>query len=283
MTTVGPVSAGSTPEFHAAGWGVLPGFAGKDELAALAAAVHDARLRPGPSCTSRPGNELISLRWCDPVVSMLLASGERMARIRAMLGARDLRWLSAYVSGKPPRSPPLWWHQDWWCWDHPVSFRSAAAQVAVLCYLVDTDERNGALRVLPGSHRQATPLHRALPEPHGDTAARLPIDHPAMRNCPGQATVPAKAGDAVILDYRLLHGTHANRTDRWRDSVLLSFLPDWAGLPDDLRAHLAMHPAIPDTSERTAADGHSHAALFPRYEGVPASLLVNRRPPARFY
>src|SRR5262249_36631084 len=142
-----------------------------------------------------------------------------------------------------------WWHQDWWCWDHPISFELAAPQTAVLCYLDDTNERSGALRVFSGSHHASTPIHSELPAADDVDASGLPADHPAMGNFPGQRTLSVHAGDAVALDYRLLHGTHANDGPRRRDCILLSFIPHWAGLPPDLKAHLVMHAAQPGTDE----------------------------------
>jgi ectoine hydroxylase-related dioxygenase (phytanoyl-CoA dioxygenase family) len=38
----------------------------------------------------------------------------------------------------------------------------------------------------------------------------LDPENPAMRNYPEQVTLKLQAGDAVAIDYRLLHGTHAN-------------------------------------------------------------------------
>src|SRR5262245_62574851 len=47
-----------------------------------------------------------------------------------------------YASTKAARSPALSWHQDWWCWDHAVTYRPAAPQVAILCFLSDTVASN---------------------------------------------------------------------------------------------------------------------------------------------
>jgi ectoine hydroxylase-related dioxygenase (phytanoyl-CoA dioxygenase family) len=126
-----------------------------------------------------------------------------------------------------------------------VSARPAAAQVAVLTYLTDTDERNAALRVLPGSHRGA---------------AGEPF------------TLSLRAGDAVALDYRLLHGTHANATPRRRDCLILNFAPAWSALPEDIRGHLIQHPALPGDGERAAAP------WLPRYDGPRRDLPLNRTP-----
>src|SRR5262245_54225374 len=210
--------------FAAAGWAALPGLLDLQAVRDLSTLVN-AALAPGPHAgMNRRGNDLAPLRWNDPVVARMLGSERCVGRIRAALDPPDLKWLSGYVSTKAPRTPALWWHQDWWCWDHPVSFHDAPSQVALLCYLGDTDAENGTLRLLPGSHRRSLPIHAVLPEPHGPDANTLAADHPAMMDCAGQVTFCAKAGDAALLDYRLLHGTHPNCSERRRDCVLLSFI-----------------------------------------------------------
>ncbi len=268
--------------FETAGHGIIPSSLDTDVLRrirAYAAQALDAPLHTG---MSRPGNDLVPLRWDHPIVAEMLGAPSRIQAIAALIGARNLKWISAYLTSKAPFSPALWWHQDWWCWDHPISFQRAAAQVAMLCYLDDTAACNGALRVLPGSHHSSAPVHRELPEPHGEIANALPHDHVALADLPEQATLAVSAGDAVVLDYRLLHGTHANETATRRDGILLSFVPDWDALPAEIQAHLIVHPALPTAEEamRCAASGYAH--LMPRFDGVPQSLSINRLAPAVF-
>jgi ectoine hydroxylase-related dioxygenase (phytanoyl-CoA dioxygenase family) len=133
-----------------------------------------------------------------------------MRILAEVVDAGDLKWISGYISIKEATSPPLWWHQDWWSWDYTVSFEPSAPQIALLCYLQATDEQNGALRVLPGSHHRSSTIHGQLPEPHGSEMEALEPGHVAMRDHPNQVTLRLEAGDAVAIDYRLLHGTHAN-------------------------------------------------------------------------
>jgi ectoine hydroxylase-related dioxygenase (phytanoyl-CoA dioxygenase family) len=195
-------------------------------------------------------------------------------------GGDDLRWISGYVSVKEPRTPALAWHQDWWCWEHPVSLRPEPVQVALLCYLSDTGERNGALRVLPGSHRASGPLHAAVRDAETRGVEPAP-DHAAMRDQAGQVTFAAAAGDAVVLDYRLLHGTHPNASAERRDCVLLSFAPAWRGLPDDVRGHLIQHLAQPTQGERPESSAWT-GGLLPAFSGARADLALSRLAPARF-
>jgi ectoine hydroxylase-related dioxygenase (phytanoyl-CoA dioxygenase family) len=269
-------------QLQADGWALLPRFVDADELGPLASAVDAVLSLERPTCMQRPGNDLVPLRWNDAIVAALLGNERRLAAIDDVLGPRDLRWISGYVSTKAPHSPPLWWHQDWWCWDHPISYRREASQIALLCYLGATDPMSGALRVLPGSHHKSLPLHARLPEAHGDDANALSSAHPAMSDYPGQVTVEARPGDAVVIDYRLLHGTHPNTGPSRRDCILLSFVPDWAALPADIKAHLAMHPALPAEAELDRAALPAHGHLLPQFSGKAKSLAVSRIAPAVF-
>ncbi|MBZ0252891.1 MAG: phytanoyl-CoA dioxygenase family protein [Candidatus Methylomirabilis sp.] len=265
--------------FDGEGVAFLPGFLRGPELDDLRRAISAARRTPrAPSC-ERPHNVLMPLRWDDSAVGLVVSSVGRMERLRRTVGARDLRWISGYVSTKPARSPALWWHQDWWCWDHSVSLERPAAQVAVLCYVDDTRRENGALRILPGTHRRSIPLHALLPEAHAASADALAPDHPALRDHPAQRSIEAKAGDAVVVDYRLLHGAHANATGVNRDCLLLTFAPSWSTLPKDIQGHLVQHPALPRQDEEPHIGWRS---LLPTFDGPRSDLRLNRNAPASF-
>jgi hypothetical protein len=231
------------------GYALLPGWLAAGELPAVRAAADAVVAGDAAPACPRPNNTLLPLRWDDDVVGRLLADPERVAALAEATDADDLRWISGYVSVKEPRTGALDWHQDWWCWDHPASYEPEAPQVALLVYLSDTDERTGALRVRPGSH-------------HG---------------APSEAvTLGMSAGDAVVLDYRLLHATHPNAADRRRDAILLSFAPSWAALPADIRGHLIAHLAQPAAGE--SAEGTPVAPLLPRFDGPRRDLRICRTP-----
>jgi hypothetical protein len=68
--------------------------------------------------------------------------------------------------------------------------------------LDDFTPRNGALRVVPGSHRRGRRPQDALEDP--------------QRPHPGEALVTGSAGDLVVMNSHLWHGGTANRTDRRR-------------------------------------------------------------------
>jgi hypothetical protein len=266
--------------FSRDGFVTLSGYLGQDEVA-LARALVESRLRQPsePGCV-RPNNTLLPLRWNDPLVQLLLLSERRMGALREAVGGSDLKWISGYISIKEASSPPLWWHQDWWCWDHAVSYRREASQIALLCYPADTEAHNGGLRVLPRTHLRSSAIHASLPEAHSRSAQVLDSSDVAMTDHPDQVTPNLQAGDAVVIDYRLLHGTHGNASRVRRDCLLLSFTPCWRGLPEDVRAHLIDHPALPSNGESQIPEALSR--LLPAFQGVRRSLVLNRDAPHQF-
>jgi hypothetical protein len=244
----------------------IDGFLDRTLLEWARPLVDTAVRRPTEPGCERPNNRLIPLRWDDELVSLVLDDDGRRRQVAAACDARELRWISGYLSVKSPWEGALGWHQDWWCWHHPVSFRPEPAQVALLIYLSDTDRSRGALRVLPGSHRRAAPLHRVL------------ADRAVYEDQPEQVTLEAAAGDAVVLDYRLLHGAHPNSCADRRDALLLSFAPAWALLPEDIRGHLIQHTALPSQGEKPHAGWQTE--LLPSFDGPRADLPLSRTAPA---
>jgi hypothetical protein len=146
------------------GFAVLNRFLNSSEVEGIQTAVDSLVNSPPDSVCARPHNTLLPFRWNNPIVQIVLASKHRMHLLRQALDADDLRWISGYVSIKEARSPALWWHQDWWCWDHSVSYQPASPQVALLCYLTATQVQNGALRVLAGTHHRSLLIHASLPQ-----------------------------------------------------------------------------------------------------------------------
>ena len=175
----------------------------------------------------------------DPFFAELIAWPKTHAAL-AGLRLEDARFSSGYVISKPPHSPPLFWHQDWWGWDHPLSYTDRILQVFVFHYLTDTDIENGCLRVVPGSHRNRHKIHDILPKAHAEDLSRATnLEHPAFLSVEDEVAVPVRAGDIVVGDARLLHGAYANRSDQERTCVTLWFHPRFDEQPEEIQARVA--------------------------------------------
>jgi ectoine hydroxylase-related dioxygenase (phytanoyl-CoA dioxygenase family) len=159
-----------------------------------------------------------------------------------------------------------------------VTWQTRAPQVALLVSLDATTAAGGAVRVLPGSHRTSTDLHAVLPSTHA-AAGAPPPDDPALADRPEQVTIEARPGDAVLLDYRVLHGTHPHDGVDVRRALILNFAPSWRTLPVEIRAHLIAGCALPGPDESVP---RSFAGVLPAFAGEQRDLALSRDAPISF-
>ena len=178
------------------------------------------------------------------------------------LGLPGTRFSSGYVISKPPGGPALFWHQDWWGWQHPISREERIAQLALFLYMTDTTRQNGCLRLIPGTHRRPHALHE-LVDAHDPTLAEVRNpDDAAFAPHPDEVDVPVTAGDVVVVDARLIHGAHPNRSGRERTNITLWWHPDYDGA-----AGLAQGPHL----EALPARGDSTRTPPPAARSAPTS------------
>ncbi len=200
----------------------------------------------------------------------------RALQVLEALGFLRPKWSSGYVISKPPQSPPLFWHQDWWGWNDPCSYTALPQQLFLMYYLVDTTPSNGCLRVVKGSHLNRHPLHDILPNAHGEALQRVEDpNHPAYQRVPGEIDIPVKAGDLVIGDSRLLHASHSNQSDERRTVITLWYHPFFALLPAGMQAHIGRLRKKLGWSD---ADWERIAELAPVCEASIEPLEWNRNP-----
>ena len=212
----------------------------------------------------------------DDVFFAELVSYPPSLKALADLGFDRPTWSSGFVISKPPRSPALFWHQDWWGWDDPCSYEPPPQQVFLMYYLVDTDRRNGCLRAIAGSHLNRHPMHKHVDEAHTDELrAMADPDHPAYQPAPGEVDVPVRAGDLVIGDSRLLHAAHGNKSNQRRTVITLWYIPLYHQLPGRIKAYLARHPRPDAWAEATRGELKPLTAV---YEGEAEPIAWNRTP-----
>lgn len=128
--------------------------------------------------------------------------------------------LGSFLVKAPGQYSYTYPHQDWTFVDTP-----SHVSITVWIALVDTDERNGALGFVRGSH---TFFDRPVGSPS-----------PEFRTCTqGHETllyryldmVPLAAGQAVAFDNRTIHGASPNRSPAPRVAAAVGMTPTQAGL-----------------------------------------------------
>ena len=216
----------------------------------------------------------------DPLFAELIAWPPALEELKAM-GFKDPSFTDGYIISKPPRSPGLFWHYDWFVWEDPTAYAPQPQQVFLMYYLDDTCPENGCLRVIPGSHRDHNPLHDILAKPHDEAlSCAKDLDRPEFSRRPDEINVPICAGDLLIGDARLLHATHPNTSNERRTVITLWFQPDFCDLPERIKAQMVHKThTIPDDWPPDARE--KVARLNPVYHGnaIPYDRTYYKRNP----
>jgi phytanoyl-CoA hydroxylase len=120
--------------------------------------------------------------------------------VEAILGPNVELFMNGQCLYKEPvGGHPKHLHQDSSYFEHRYE-----GPVATLSYVVDTDLVNGALHVVPGSHRFGTLRHV-------DTFSHLGLD---PNEWPWERALPVcgNAGDSIIFHYKCIHGSKENHS-----------------------------------------------------------------------
>jgi len=126
-------------------------------------------------------------------------------------------FVSGFTSKGRRTGGPVTFHQDWTYTDE-----RHLRPVFLWCPLVDTDATNGGLEVVPGSHRWATGIRPSRSVP--------PTEAVADRLREMSRSVELHAGQALVFDPGVLHGSGPNQDDHPRPAFTIALVPTGAEL-----------------------------------------------------
>jgi hypothetical protein len=174
----------------------------------------------------------------EPVVARLARSERILALVRPHLPEAPLPVRAIFFDKSPEANWPVAWHQDLtlavrtrvevpgfgpWSVKEGVPHVQPPVELlermlAVRLHLDDADEQNGALRVIPGSHRLGRLSATGIQE---------------MRGRSSGVVCSVRAGDALLMRPLLLHASSRSRLPRHRRVLHI----EYAGfpLPDGLQ------------------------------------------------
>ena len=192
----------------------------------------------------------------------LITSVKIFKRIKS-LGFNDVRWSSGYIISKPPKSPALYWHNDWWGWNDSISYLNKPSMIFVMLYLDKTTVRNGSLRVIPGSHVNYNETHKILKKHHSKYRLYKNSNDPVFQKTKDEINIFSNPGDIIIGDARILHAAHANNSKSKRTVITLWYYPDYKNLPSRIKSS-AEHKW---PSEWSKESKEKLIKNFPNYKG----------------
>ncbi len=137
--------------------------------------------------------------------------------VEDIIGPNFYQWGGQFFVKEPNDESVVPWHQDAQYW--PLS---PSKTVTVWLAMYDTDEANGAMRIVKGSHKQGIFKHRVNSSKHFVLDQEVPED---KFNTSDIVSLNLKAGEVSLHDDGLLHGSLANNSDRRRCGITMRFAP----------------------------------------------------------
>jgi len=209
-----------TVRYEDEGYLLVPGLI--DEAAVIALLHERGRFaRPGAALSVE-----LQLVHRSAVIRSFATSGPQVSLAVELLGPNVCFTHQQFVSkgAEAGAASDVPWHQD-----SGYGELDPPTDLTIWIALSETDENNGCLWVLPGSHRLGLQTHQ---QAHGLMAAAV-----AEKGVP----VAMSAGDALLFSGHLLHRSLPNRTDQARHAMYLRYCT-----PDVVMVSAGNRPVLED-------------------------------------
>jgi ectoine hydroxylase-related dioxygenase (phytanoyl-CoA dioxygenase family) len=145
------------------------------------------------------------LQYMDAVFTRMVAHPRLVDVLVDLIGPNVQLHHSKMLVKPPEQGAPFPMHQD-----YPYFPHERHTMLAASVHLDDTDEENGCLHVIPGSHKLG---------PLAAEGASHTVDYPLESGTPCEA----RAGDVLFFNYLTIHGSGVNRSARTRRNVLFQY------------------------------------------------------------
>jgi len=147
-----------------------------------------------------------------------LVHDQRIINMAADVMGQNLILLFSHLFCKKSKSSRVVpWHQDGPFW--PVKpMKSCTIWVA----LDDVDRENGAMKVLPKSHKKNVVEHTLIDDPNSTLNRELPMEDVDESL---SEFIELKAGQVSVHDIGLIHGSAANTSGRRRAGLAIRYMP----------------------------------------------------------
>ena len=135
--------------------------------------------------------------------------------VESILGPDFFLWGTQFFSKEPRDGKTTPWHQDAFYW--PLSPHKA---VTVWLAFSDSDEGNGAMMVVPGSHRAGKLKYRKTTQ--DSDVLDMVLEHGEFRESNAVPLI-LKAGQISLHDDNIIHGSAPNHSERLRCGLTMRY------------------------------------------------------------
>jgi ectoine hydroxylase len=232
-----PLTAPQAEQFDRDGFLVLEDLFSEEEVKALIS--ESAALRSGErkleegSVVTEPGSDEVRTVFKLPEQSRLferLARDRRLAGVVSFLLGDDVYVHQSRLNYKPGfTGKEFYWHSDFETW-HAEDGMPRMRAISASLLLSDNSALNGALMLMPGSHKHFIACAGETPEdnhksslkkqevgvPSHEALTRLASEH-------GITAATGKAGTLLLFDCNTMHGSNGNITPFARSNAFFVF------------------------------------------------------------
>ena len=149
----------------------------------------------------------------------LCRTPEILDYVEDILGPNFVQWGGQFFHKEPQSGSVVPWHQDAQYW--PLDPANA---VTVWLAVYDSDEENGAMKVVSGSHKKGANGFKH----HTNDASHLVLDQEVSEDQIDKDKIVymnLKAGEISLHNDALLHGSDPNNSNRKRCGITMRFSP----------------------------------------------------------
>lgn len=135
--------------------------------------------------------------------------------VEGVIGPNFYCWASSFFIKEPQSPQTVGWHQDAYYW--PMAPHNT---VTVWLAFDDVDEENGAMQIIPGSHKAGLLRHKRSEKT--DSVLTLELEGGTFRE---DIAVPLclRAGEVSLHDDRAVHGSPGNPSSRRRAGLTIRY------------------------------------------------------------
>lgn len=214
-TIVPALTAAQRREYDELGYTLVPGVFPADELAAIDDEIE--RLQAEVAAEKGYDDGWILRLGLRSDLTRRFCADERLLSLVQEIVQPGIAIYSAKLVPKLPHNDAIChWHQD----DaYYAETSQSQTRMSVWVPLQDSDEENGCLQVIPGSHAWGLQPYEQREGGYCNKALIPPEDIDLSQAVP----VPASAGDVLLFSALLWHSSGGNRSDRLRRAFIVSY------------------------------------------------------------
>ncbi|HEY3329679.1 MAG TPA: phytanoyl-CoA dioxygenase family protein [Capsulimonadaceae bacterium] len=135
--------------------------------------------------------------------------------VEGIIGPDFYCWASNFFIKEPHTTETVGWHQDAYYW--PMAPHNS---VTVWLAFTDVDGENGAMRIVPCSHKSGIIQHKRSTDT--DSVLTLELESGSFREDTA-VSLTLKAGECSLHDDRAVHGSPANPSSRRRAGLTIRY------------------------------------------------------------